>query len=347
MILKNFKPIFLFFGGCFLVMSPLYSQTDTAIQVESMDMDTLMPTEAVDVPLDEMIPEEAPIEEPIGTWTFYGNSNISTNQSQFSNWQGGGQNSIAISTSLNLNLTYQSPNLTWETTFDAGYGLILQGTNGRWFKNDDRVELTTKVGKKASESWFYTFLLTPSTQFQPGYYSEEDTKPISQFFAPGYVVASLGMDYNPSQKLSVFVGPVTSKNTFVLNQDLADQGAYGVEAAKMDPVTYEYIPGTGKKHRSETGGFMRVVYNEPRIMKNVGIQSKLELFSNYLYNPQNIDVDFENTLTLKINQYISTNLTLHFIYDDDIMIALDPEGLRSGPRLQFKEVLAVGLSIQL
>ena len=139
MILKIFKPIFLFFGGCFLVMSPLYSQTDTAIQVESIDMDTLMPTEAVAVPLDEMIPEEAPIEEPIGTWTFYGNSNISTNQSQFSNWQGGGQNSIAISTSLNLNLTYQSPNLTWETTFDAGYGLILQGTNGRWFKNDDTV----------------------------------------------------------------------------------------------------------------------------------------------------------------------------------------------------------------
>jgi hypothetical protein len=161
------------------------------------------------------------------------------------------------------------------------------------------------------------------------------------------VVASLGMDYNPSQKLSVFIGPVTSKNTFVLNQDLADQGAYGVEAAKMDPVTFEYIPGTGKRHRSETGGFMRVVYNEPRIMKNVGIQSKLELFSNYLNNPENIDVDFENVLNLKINQYISTTLILHFIYDDDIMIALDPEGLRSGPRLQFKEVLSVGLSIQL
>ncbi len=92
---------------------------------------------------------------------------------------------------------------------------------------------------------------------------------------------------------------------------------------------------------------MRVVYNEPRIMKNVGIQSKLELFSNYLNNPENIDVDFENTLNLKINQYISTTLILHFIYDDDIMIALDPEGLRSGPRLQFKEVLSVGLSIQL
>jgi hypothetical protein len=342
MILKNYL-LFLFFGGCAIAFNPLSAQTDSTIATDSIAFDsTAYPMPVEEVPLDEQLPEM-----PAGTWTFFGTSNISTNQSQFSNWQGGGQNSIALSTTLNLNLTYQSPNLTWETTLDAGYGLILQGRNGRWFKNDDRLEITTKVGKKASEKWFYTFLLTPSTQFQPGYYSETDTKPISQFFAPGYVVASLGMDYNPSQKLSVFIGPVTSKNTFVLNQDLADQGAYGVEAAKMDPVTFEYIPGTGKRHRSETGGFMRVVYNEPRIMKNVGIQSKLELFSNYLNNPENIDVDFENTLNLKINQYISTTLILHFIYDDDIMIALDPEGLRSGPRLQFKEVLSVGLSIQL
>jgi hypothetical protein len=163
MILKNYL-LFLFFGGCAIAFNPLSAQTDSTIASDSIAIDStafIMPVE--EVPLDEQLPEM-----PAGTWTFFGTSNISTNQSQFSNWQGGGQNSIALSTTLNLNLTYQSPNLTWETTLDAGYGLILQGRNGRWFKNDDRLEITTKVGKKASEKWFYTFLLTPSTQFQPG-----------------------------------------------------------------------------------------------------------------------------------------------------------------------------------
>jgi hypothetical protein len=159
-------------------------------------------------------------------------------------------------------------------------------------------------------------------------------------------VASLGFDYNPSPKLSVFIGPVTSKNTFVLDQNLADQGAYGVEAAKYDFVTGKKI-SSGKKHRSETGGYARIVFNEPRIVKNIGLQSKLELFSNYLYKAGNIDVDFENTFTLKVNEYISTTMIIHFIYDDDIQIALDPQGSRTGPRIQFKEVLAVGLLINL
>jgi hypothetical protein len=58
-------------------------------------------------------------------------------------------------------------------------------------------------------------------------------------------------------------------------------------------------------------------------------------------------VDFENTISLQVNEYIATTIILHFIYDDDILISLDPEGSRSGPRLQFKEVLGVGLNINL
>lgn len=295
-------------------------------------------------PVDD--PYGSDYEEPKGKWTFGGNSSISTSQSSFSNWQGGGQNSIAISTGLSLSLTYQSDKLNWENTLSAGYGLMLQGNTDKWFKMDDRIEIASKFGKKASESWYYSALITPSTQFQPGYYGLDDTIPISNFFAPAYVVASIGFDYNPSQKLSLFIGPVTSKNTFVLDQNLANQGAYGVEPGEYDYFTQQYIT-LGKKHRSETGGFIRLNYNEPRVLKNIGIQSKLELFSNYLNNPENIDVDFENVIHLQINQYISTNIILHFIYDDDIQIALDETGTRRGPRLQFKEVLAVGLSIDI
>lgn len=281
-----------------------------------------------------------------GQWTFGGNSVISTSQAQFSNWQGGGENSIAISTSLSLKLAYTSDKLNWESSFDAGYGIMLQGRNGKWFKNDDRLEITTKLGVRANEKWFYTGLVSLGSQFQPGYQSLGDLNPISEFMAPGYVMGSLGFDYNPSPKLSVFLGPATVKNTIVLNQDLANMGAYGVEAGEYDYLTESYIT-LGKKLRSEAGGTIRVEYNEPRIVKNVGLQSRLVLFSNYIENPGNIDVDFENTFNLQVNEFITTNLILHFIYDDDIQIALDEIGERTGPRLQFKQVLAVGLNISI
>lgn len=288
-----------------------------------------------------------PFDEPsLGRWNFWGNSVVSTSQAQFSNWQGGGENSIAISTSLSLSLAYTSEKFNWETYFDAGYGIMLQGREGKWFKNDDRIDLTTKFGLRANDKWFYTGLVSLGSQFQPGYYNLGDEKPISEFMAPGYVMGSLGFDYVPSSKLSVFLGPVTSKNTIVLNQDLANQGAYGVEPGEYDYFTGEYLT-LGKKFRSEAGGTVRVEYIEPRIVKNIGVQSRLVLFSNYIENPGNIDVDFENTFNLHVNEFITTNLILHFIYDDDIQIALDELGERTGPRLQFKQVLAVGLNINI
>lgn len=293
-----------------------------------------------------------------GQWTFGGNSVISTSQARFSNWQGGGENSIAISTSLSLNLAYRSRKLNWESSLDAGYGIMLQGRNGKWFKNDDRLEITTKFGLRANEKWFYTGLVSLGSQFQPGFYNLGDENPISEFMAPGYVLGSIGFDYNPSSKwgvffdynpsskLSVFLGPATVKYTIVLNQDLANMGAYGVEAGEFDYVRGSYIT-LGKKLRSEVGATVRVEYNEPRIVKNVGLLSRVVLFTNYIENPGNIDVNFENTFNLQVNEFITTNLILHFIYDDDIQIALDEIGERTGPRLQFKQVLAVGLNINI
>ena len=288
-----------------------------------------------------------PYDEPSsGQWTFGGNSIISTSQAQFSNWQGGGENSIAISTSLSLNLLYSSEKFNWESNMNAGYGIMLQGREGQWFKNDDRLEIATKFGLRANDKWFYTGLLSFGSQFQPGYYNLGDVDPISEFLSPGYLMGSLGFDFVPSSKLSVFLGPVTSKNTIVLNQNLANQGAYGVQAGEFDYTTGEYTT-LGKNTRSEAGGSIRIEYNEPRIVKNVGLQSRVVLFSNYLVNAGNIDVDFENTFNLQVNEFISTNLILHFVYDDDIQIALDELGERTGPRLQFKQVLAVGLNINI
>jgi len=279
-------------------------------------------------------------------WQFYGNSSINTSQSSFSNWQGGGLSSISIYTSLSLNLNYFGEKVKWESWLNAGYGLMLQGEDTEWFKSDDRLDINTKIGIRASEKWYYTSSLSFFSQFQPGYYGIGDSLPISNFLSPGYVTGALGFDFNPSSKLSIVIGPITSKNTIVLDQNLANMGAYGVEPGVYDYFEEKFIT-EGKNLRSETGGSINITYNNPRILKNVGVISRLFLFSNYLEKPENIDVNFETQLNMQVNENISTNLTLHLIYDDDIMIALDETGTNFGPRLQFKEVLSVGLNILL
>ena len=79
-------------------------------------------------------------------------------------------------------------------------------------------------------------------------------------------------------------------------------------------------------------------------------QSKLDLFSNYLDKPQNIDVNWENLIDLKVNRLISVSIFTHLVYDDDIDIITDDSAtgnpVNKGPRVQFKETLGVGLAFK-
>ena len=167
------------------------------------------------------------------------------------------------------------------------------------------------------------------TQFTNGYNYPDDSTVISGLMAPGYLLFAAGFDYKPNKNLSVFFAPLTSKTTFVNNQTLADAGAFGVDA--------------GKKVRSEFGGYFKAAYSKD-IMKNVNFNTKLGLFSNYLHNPQNIDVDWEVLIGMKINKYLTANINTQLLYDDDIQVPL--EGGGTGKRIQFKEILGIGFSVK-
>lgn len=79
------------------------------------------------------------------------------------------------------------------------------------------------------------------------------------------------------------------------------------------------------------------------LMKNVNLATTLSLFSNYFNNPQNIDVNWDITVNMKINDYLSANLLTNLVYDHDILIPLDDEG-NTGRRVQLKQLFGVGLS---
>lgn len=277
-------------------------------------------------------------------WDFGGTGTLNFSQVSLNNWAAGGQNSLSVLGIANAFANYAHGKNTWNNSLDLTYGLVkLEGR--RMQKSDDKLDLNLKYGYRASEHWFYTTQINLKTQLTPTYTVTRDTL-ISDFFAPAYILTSLGMDYKPNNKLSVFLSPFTGKFTVVKNQFLADRGAFGVASAEKD-VEGNLIPGTGEHFRKEFGGYVNVRYKN-EIVQNVTLQSKLDLFTNYLRNPQNVDVAWENLVNFKVNKYIAASLFVHIIYDDDIAVSVDrnDDGKVDGrgPRMQIKQTLGIGLS---
>jgi hypothetical protein len=269
-------------------------------------------------------------------WTTNGAFSVNISQSTFTNWAAGGQNSIALNGLALLTANYKKGKSAWDNTLTLGYGKMKQKDNEvEWVKTDDRIDLQSKYGYQASEVWYYSALLGFKSQFDAGYNYPNVTDKISDFLAPGYLVFSIGMDYKPNTVFTAFISPLTAKTTFVMNDELSAQGAFGVEP--------------GKSIRSEFGAYANISFKKEEIVKNVNLVSRLDLFSNYLHNPQNIDVSWEILAVLKVNNWLAATITTSLLYDDDVLIKVGegPEGEPVlGKRTQFKEVIGVGLTLK-
>ena len=275
-------------------------------------------------------------EKPDSTlgWFFPTIINLTVSQVSFSNWSAGGENSYSINGLTLLTANYKSKMATWDNTLIMAYGLMKQGDR-ELRKTDDNFEFSSKYGYKAFNDWYYSGMVQFKTQFDNGYQYDDIAVPatktlLSKFMAPAYLNLSLGMNYTPSKVFNLFIGPLSGKTTFVLDDTLSNAGAFGVEK--------------GEKIRNEFGGTIKAVVNKD-IMKNVNLMSKLELFSNYVDNPECIDMDWQLLITMKINKLLSANINLHAIYDDDIKTF--ENGVERGAKLQFKEVFGIGLSYKL
>jgi len=269
-----------------------------------------------------------PVDSTLG-WKYPKVINMAISQTSFSDWAAGGENSYAINGLMLLNANYKSQMVLWENNLTLAYGLMKQGDK-ELRKTDDKLEFSSKYGYKAVNNWYYSGLAQFKTQFTDGFKYDDaaGTKSkLSTFMAPGYLNIAIGMDYVPSKVFSVFIGPLSGKSTFVLDQELSNAKVFGVDSAKHV--------------RNEFGGSIKAVFNKD-IMKNVNLSSKLELFSNYLKKPQNIDINWQMLLNMKINKYLSASISLQMIYDDDIKTF---KGLEEhGAKLQIKEVFGIGLN---
>lgn len=268
---------------------------------------------------------------------------FNASQISLTNWAGGGESSLSGTALLSLFSNYRNNRSQWDNTLDLAYGLVRQ--NGITFKSDDKIDFASKYGYRAFDHVYYTTLVTFRSQFAPGFTNPTDTVRISNFLAPAYTIASLGLDWKPNEHFTAFVAPVTGKLTIVNDQMLADAGAFGVEEAVYDTSGNKIVDG--KRARMEFGGYIKLAFSMD-VVENVKVTSRLDLFSNYLVDPQNIDVNWETLVAMKVNKWLTVNFSTHLIYDHDIDIAVDSndDGVTdySAPRTQFKQVLSVGFS---
>jgi len=263
-------------------------------------------------------------------WTTGGNVGLFLQQVGVSNWAGGGQNSLSYGMETNLYANKEVKKHTWESGLQAGYGLIRQGDDAETRKNNDVLIITSKYGRFLKKKWQLSAGVDFRTQFAKGYEYEGAVDGadslISDFMAPGYLSPYLGITYKPKKSISMTLAPIMGKFTFVLNDQLSELGAYGV-----DP---------GSKVRSQVGASFTGSYQKT-VMKNVNLKSNLLLFSAY-NDFSHVDVNFDLFLNFKVNEFITTNFGLQAIYDHDIDIEDDDGNV--GPRLQLRNTLNVGIT---
>lgn len=282
---------------------------------------------------------------PVDTsWKRGGMIGLNFTQVALSNWAAGGQSSISGIALFSYFANYNDGVTNWDNTIDLAYGLTQDGKEDPR-KTDDKIDLATKYGRKAKGHWYYTALLGFKSQFTAGYNYPNDSTVISDFLAPAYLTFGLGMDYKPNKNFSFFVSPITARLIIVKNQDLADAGAYGVDPAEFNDVGVKV--SDGENTRLEVGAMAKIEYHKD-IMENVNLKAKAELFSNYMEDPQNVDVNAEVMIVMKVNKYISANISAQVIYDDNTIIGVDKndDGVidEAGPRTQFKELLGIGIA---
>ncbi len=275
-------------------------------------------------------------------WKCGGMINVTISQVSLTNWAAGGENSYSGNMIFNTFLKYNSHRISLENTLDLGLGMQKQAT-ARARKTDDKIDFSSKMGFLLKNKLFAAALLNFKTQSLPGYNYPNDSVLISDFMNPAYLLFASGIDWKPKENLSFFVAPITGKSTFVLNQQLANAGAFGVE-----PAVYEngHIIYKGKKFRAEFGSYIKMAILQ-KFKENITLNTKVELFSNYFKKPQNIDIYWDFLLGIKLSQYLAFSINSILIYDDDIIIEIkDKQGNTTGkgPRIQFKEIVGLGFS---
>lgn len=260
------------------------------------------------------------------TWTIKGENTFLLNQSSFSNWAAGGVNSLAGNLIFNYDFNYKKDKWNWDNKLIAAYGQTYQKETD-WRKNDDRFALNSLLGYQAAEKWYYTFFMNFNTQFANGYEYDGATRgrKISAPFAPAYLSFGPGIAYKQSDNFKINISPASARFVMVGAESLRPD--FGVDPDKFS--------------RNEFGAALDAYY-KVGLMENITFENILKLYSNYLEDPQNVDVDYLANLNLQVNKFITVNAAVQLVYDDNVNVPKS-DGTK-GPGLQVRQILGAGVT---
>jgi len=292
----------------------------TLLFAQSVDKDVFKKTEDAAKTIDDTIKNG---------WKSVGKVTFLFNQANFNNWIAGGENSFSGNLGFDYKIDYKKDDITWENRILASYG-ILQTQNASFEKKtDDQLEINSILAKKTKSYWYYSFLVNFRTQFTQGYVYTKDANGAevreenTNFMSPGYLLFGPGMYWKKNDNFKLNLAPLTAKFTFVDNfytsiPGYIDGSYFGVDANKS--MLFQL-------------GFNASAYYKITIMENVTAENYLNLYSNYLEKPQNIDLNYNLLIVMKINKLLTANFNFQTIYDDDAFAGF-----------QTKEVFGVGLN---
>jgi len=351
---------FIFLGGC------LYGQDSIPpVEADTLPLDTLV-IRTRQYPI-RIVPQGVTLTNPHITfhatkpltrkfkrfrvpsfWERINEFDLQLSEAAFVNWNAGGDNAVSANAKLYFARNYKFRYFQYNNDLELRFGWNAQ--EGRqWRKTDDAIRLSSTLGYRRDtiSSWFYSAKLNFNTQFADGYKYPDRTTPISRFMAPGYLFMGAGISYIPEEKkFNLYLSPLTFKGTFVLDEDLANKGAFGVQGAILDSEGNVLVPG--ENLFAELGILINHKWEFP-LVQNVTITHDLTLYTDYLRVFGNVDIDWTLKFNFKVNDFLSATLLTQIIYDDDIKfdreVAPDGTVINPGsPRTQFRQQLGIGIN---
>lgn len=258
-------------------------------------------------------------------WKYHFKSALLINQTAFNNdWQGGGVSNLATGANLVYKLNYKKGTWAVDNTVRLAYGLTKIDDEDQLRKTDDNVELNTTLFKNIPNSlWSYSTFFNFKSQFSEGFnFNKDGTRTlISDVLSPAFFQFGLGFLYKKSEDFKINIAPSTLRLIVVDPFFTAQEDAFGVDQGESQNIEF---------------GASLVANYKFTLAKNVTVENLINLYSNYVENASNVDLNYTINMNSKINKHMSADFTFQAIYDDDTVQAF-----------QIRELISLGLNYEI
>lgn len=269
-------------------------------------------------------------------WTYYSEVELAMSQGKLANWTSGGENSLSLLSNIRYFWNYNRNNTSWENWVHYRFGFMKNGDEDIR-KNEDRFELNSKLGQRAFKHWYYTAQFNVITQLFNSYEypQDQDKKLVANFMSPGDFTLSLGLDFKPNDRFSLFISPIAGKWNFVRDTAKIDVGRYGVEQ--------------GKRARREAGARIDLRSTQNNIFKIMNIRNELTWFMSYEKKDHYLNFESDNEEKKKIPFTVNWKLNIDFNINYFMRASIYTETIyneNNSKKLQFKENLNLGVNFR-